>query len=46
MRAPASLAVALVAVLALAGCNTVSGAGKDVSSTGKAITKTAEEVKN
>jgi entericidin B len=50
MRAPATPAVALivslVAVLALAGCNTVSGAGKDVSSTGKAITRTAEDVKN
>lgn len=46
MRAPATLAVALFAVLALAGCNTVSGAGKDVSSAGKAVTKTAEDVKN
>lgn len=43
---PAIAAFALLAAFALAGCNTVSGAGKDVSSTGKAITKTAEEVKN
>jgi entericidin B len=46
MRAPLALAATLIAMLALAGCNTVSGAGKDVSSTGKAITKTAEDVKN
>jgi predicted small secreted protein len=29
----------------LAACNTVEGAGKDISSAGKAITKTANDVK-
>lgn len=33
-------------VIGLAGCNTVSGAGKDVSSTGKAVTGAAEDVKD
>lgn len=46
MRAPVTLTLALLSVLALAGCNTVSGAGKDVSSAGKAVTETAEDVKN
>ena len=46
MRTPVTLAIALVSVLALGACNTVSGAGKDVSSAGKAVTKTAEDVKN
>jgi predicted small secreted protein len=32
--------------LALAACNTISGAGRDLSSVGKAVTKTAEDVKN
>ena len=40
------LACATVAVLGLSACNTVSGAGKDVSSAGKAVTKAAEPVKN
>lgn len=38
--------VLIAAVLAVAGCNTVSGAGRDVSSVGKAVTKTADDVKN
>ena len=46
MRFTLPLVAALVSVLALSACNTVSGAGKDVSSAGKAVTKTAEEVKN
>ncbi|MFT3977981.1 MAG: entericidin A/B family lipoprotein [Sphingomonas bacterium] len=36
---------ALAATVALAGCNTVSGAGKDVSSAGQAVTKAADENK-
>lgn len=36
----------IAAVLALTACNTISGAGRDVSSVGKAVTKTAEDVKN
>ncbi len=35
----------LISGLAVAGCNTVSGAGKDVSSVGKATTKAAEKAK-
>ena len=42
-----SLALALAgSALTLSACNTVSGAGKDVSSVGKAVTKTANDVKN
>lgn len=37
-------AAILVAMLGLAGCNTVSGAGKDVSSAGHAVTKAAKPV--
>jgi predicted small secreted protein len=37
---------AAVAALTLSACNTVSGAGKDVSSVGKATTETAEKAKN
>lgn len=38
--------LALVAAsLAAAGCNTMSGAGKDVSSAGDAVTNTAEDAK-
>ncbi len=40
------VAVSVVAALGLAACNTVAGAGKDVSSAGKAVTKTANDVKN
>jgi predicted small secreted protein len=32
--------------LALTACNTISGAGRDMSSVGKAVSKTAEDVKN
>lgn len=32
-------------VIGLAGCNTIGGAGKDVSSTGKAVTGAAKDVK-
>lgn len=46
MRSITTVSLALVAALALSACNTVSGAGKDVSSAGKAVTKTAEDVKN
>lgn len=44
MRTPAIASLALL--LALTACNTISGAGKDLSSAGKAISKTAEDVKN
>jgi len=36
----------LAAAVALAGCNTIDGAGQDLSSAGKAISKTANDVKN
>ncbi|HEX7943998.1 MAG TPA: entericidin A/B family lipoprotein [Phenylobacterium sp.] len=35
----------LAASLAVSACNTVSGAGKDVKSAGKAVTDTAEDAK-
>jgi predicted small secreted protein len=35
----------VVGALAISGCNTVSGAGKDVSSAGRAVTKTADDTK-
>jgi len=37
-------AAAIATVLLLAACNTVAGAGKDVSSAGKAVTNTANDV--
>ena len=30
----------------LAACNTIEGAGRDLSSAGKAVSKTARDVKN
>lgn len=40
------IVVVSLAALGLAACNTVEGAGKDVSSAGKAVSKTARDVKN
>jgi predicted small secreted protein len=37
---------ALAASLSVAACNTVEGAGKDVSSAGRAVTDTAKDVKH
>ncbi len=37
---------ALAASLSVAACNTVAGAGKDVSSAGHAVTDTARDAKN
>ena len=34
-----------LSMIALAGCNTVAGAGEDVSATGHAVTNTAEKAK-
>ncbi len=42
MRTIAVLALAVLS-LAVAACNTVQGAGKDVSSVGHAVTDTAED---
>ncbi len=46
MRKTIIIAFAVLAGIAVTACNTVSGAGKDVSSVGKAVTNTAEDVKN
>ena len=35
----------LAASMAVAACNTVAGAGKDVSATGHAVTDTAQDAK-
>jgi predicted small secreted protein len=41
------LALTVIACLGLlTACNTVEGAGKDLSSAGKAISKTAKDVAN
>ena len=45
MRKLVTLA-ALAASLSVAACNTVEGAGKDVSSAGRAVSDTANDVKN
>ena len=45
MRKLMILAV-LAASLSVAACNTMSGAGRDVSSAGKADTNTAEDAKH
>ena len=36
--------LAAMAALTVAACNTVAGAGRDVSAAGDAVTSTAEEV--
>ena len=37
---------AAVATMAIAACNTVEGAGKDVSAAGHAVSNTAEDAKH
>jgi predicted small secreted protein len=44
MRKLALMAVLTAATL-VAACNTMSGAGRDVSAAGKAVTETAEDAK-
>jgi predicted small secreted protein len=39
------LLVLIVTTLALAGCNTISGAGKDIEAGGKAVEKAADDTK-
>lgn len=46
MRKVALLAVIAFASVGLVACNTIEGAGKDVSSVGKATTEAAKDVKN
>ncbi|HEY3949996.1 entericidin A/B family lipoprotein [Phenylobacterium sp.] len=36
----------MAASLAIAACNTVAGAGRDVSDAGKAVTNTADDAKH
>ncbi len=38
--------IAITAATLLAGCNTLAGAGEDVSAAGSAVTNTAETVKS
>lgn len=40
------LITSLVALVALTGCNTVKGFGKDVSKTGEAVSNAAEKIEN
>ncbi|WP_298673033.1 entericidin A/B family lipoprotein [uncultured Sphingomonas sp.] len=37
--------MAVTAAVLLAGCNTIEGIGKDVSSAGKTVSKTAHDAK-
>ena len=46
MRKTIIIAFTLLAGVSVTACNTIGGAGKDVSSVGKAVTKTANDVKN
>ena len=39
------LLVIAAAVFAFAGCNTISGAGKDIEAGGKAVEKAADDTK-
>jgi entericidin B len=41
-----ALFLGLFMILALAGCNTMRGAGEDVSSAGDAVSDTAEDVQD
>jgi len=41
-----ALCLLALASVALSACNTVEGAGKDVSATGQAVTDTARDVKH
>jgi entericidin B len=45
MRKFMIIAAAAVAALSVAACNTVAGAGKDVSAAGSAVTNTANDAK-
>ena len=46
MPRPSWVVAALACSLAVSACNTVEGAGKDVSAAGHAVTDTASDVKN
>lgn len=46
MRQVVLLILTAASVLSIAACNTVQGAGKDVSSAGRAVSDTAEDAKH
>jgi predicted small secreted protein len=46
MRKMFLIAAAAFASLAVAACNTVAGAGEDMSAAGEAVTDTAQDAKN
>ena len=46
MRKAIIITAAVFAGLSVAACNTVEGAGKDVSSAGKAVSNTAKDAKH
>lgn len=45
MRKTMTLGLLLAAGLAMAACNTIAGAGKDVASVGNAVSRTADKAK-
>ncbi len=46
MRQLVLLMITAAAALSMAACNTVAGAGRDVSSAGHAVTDTAQDAKH
>ncbi len=46
MRQVVLLMIVAASALSIAACNTVKGAGQDVSSAGKAVAQTAEDAKH
>ena len=45
MKTVKSLLVAIATVVAVAGCNTISGIGKDLGAAGSAVDKAATDTK-
>lgn len=43
---PSIILLSLAALLAVAGCETVQGAGRDLSAVGDAVTTESQEVQN
>ena len=46
MRKAVFVAILALGAACLGGCNTIEGAGRDLSSAGKAVSETARDVKN
>ncbi len=46
MRQVVLLILTAASVISMAACNTVKGAGRDVSSAGRAVSDTAEDAKH